>query len=375
MSSKPPLEVLATPASSPSFSLHEISDDSADWLDFWRGKPSSEGPHYIDIQSVNYFSDGNFFNATIWFPKDILGVPFKTPTNDTTIAYGMFFDADFSNSTGVEGIDYKVEVRWDNVTESWVREVEEWASNTNSRVLSIDPNYTDVSPEEGYASIYSDMSTLTFPAKYKVIFYAEEIKGKSWIVDHTDWIYIPPPEFSISTLPESVELRAGENRTIEVSVESAEGFEPAVFLYTLDQPLGIDLDIKYDRLQIPSFRVASTPVTISSFQNASPRPYTVHIFANFTFPNEAFVIPALQVKSQNIDEQKSLMIRIDNPITLTDQISDFWQKLGSPINFVYVVAAGLAPFVYVLIKRRLGKKSINNNKVKATKEGVDPPLG
>lgn len=354
-------DVLANVSSSPSFSLQEVTDDSYDWLDFWRGKPKNEGPSYIDIQSVNYFSNGRFLNATIWIPNPSTSNSSLTiPSNDRAIAYGMFIDADFNNKTGIEGIDYKVEIQLDNETNKWIRVVEEWASNSNTKVLSVDQNYTDISGKEGYASVYADMSRLSSPTRYRAIFYAQEIQGKTWTIDHTDWIYIPPPEFAISTLPGSVELKAGENKTIEVSVESIESFEPAVYLYSLDQPESMKLDFKYDKLRIPSYGIATTPLTIATSENISQQPYTVYIFAKFTFPNEKFIIPLLQVKSQSIDKQTSLTVKIDRPITITDQISDFWQKLGSPINFVYVVAAALAPFVYALVKKRLEKNKIKN---------------
>lgn len=74
----------------------------SDRLDFWRGKVT-EGPSYTDIQSVNYFSDGGFLNATFWIPKlssNSLGI---LSANATAV------DADFNGMTGVEGIDYKIE--------------------------------------------------------------------------------------------------------------------------------------------------------------------------------------------------------------------------------------------------------------------------
>jgi hypothetical protein len=354
-------EVQSNVTAPPSFSLKEITDESFDWLDFWRGKQYGEGPTSIDIRSVNYFSNGKFLNATIWFPKPTLSnLSLAIPQNDSTIDYGMYIDADFDNKTGVEGIDYMIEIQWDNSTKKWNRVVEEWATNTNAKVLSKEQNYTDISENEGYVSIYADLNMLTSPVRYKVIFYAQEIKGKTWTIDHTEWLYIPPPKFTISTLPGSVDVRAGENSTVEVSVKSDEGFEPAVLLYSANQSEGVKLDFKYDRLKIPSYGVASTPLVISTHQNASQQPYTATIFANFTFPNEKFITPLLQVKSQSIEEQASLTVKIDEPVTIIDQISDFWQKLGSPINFVYVIAAALAPFVYALVKRSLEKHRIKS---------------
>ena len=86
----PPSEVQANGTASPSFSLKEITDESFDWLDFWRGKQYGEGPTSIDIRSVNYFSNGKFLNATIWFPKPPLSnSSLAIPQNDSKIDYGI----------------------------------------------------------------------------------------------------------------------------------------------------------------------------------------------------------------------------------------------------------------------------------------------
>jgi hypothetical protein len=357
---KSSFEVFGNVTSSPSFSLQEIADPSYDWVDFWRGKPNNTGPSYLDIQYVNYYSNGKSLNATIWLTKPELqnGSSLTLP-RDRTVDYGMYIDADFNNRTGIGGIDFIVELHWNNETQKWTRIVEEWASNSNAKVLSESSNYTDLSEEDGYLSLSIDMESISSPSSYKVIFYAQEIKGKLHTIDHTNWVYVPPPEFTITTVPSFLELRAGETKTIEVKVESVKGFEPAVSLSTLDQPEGIKLKFKYDKLRIPSYGIATTSLDVTTAQNTSQRPHTVNIFADFTFPTERFISPFLEAKSQMVHDQSSLAVEVSKPTTMIDEINDFWQKLGSPINFGYIVAAALAPFIYALVKRRFDRARRN----------------
>jgi hypothetical protein len=367
-------EVFGNLTSSPSFSLQEITDEPYDWLDFWRGKPNNTGQRYLDIQYVNYYSNGRFLNATIWVDKpqqpDLSSSSSSSSIlpKDRTVDYGMYIDADFDNRTGVGGIDFKVELQWDNETEKWTKVVEEWGSNSNVKVLSEEKNYTDLSEKEGFASISVNLESISLPSRYKVIFYAQEMKGKIYTIDHTNWIYVPPPEFTISTIPSSLELRAGETKTIEVAVESVTGFEPAVYLSTLDLPEGVELDFKYDKLRIPSYGIATTSLDVTASQNTSQRPHTIHLFADFTFPAEKFIFPYLDAESQSVHHMTSLALKVEKPTTAIDQVSDFWEKLGSPINFIYVVAAALAPFVYALVRKR-----INRNKPKDAKERLRQP--
>ena len=47
----------------------------------------------------------------------------------------MFIDADMDNKTGIEGIDYKVEIHWHNETGTWTKVLEQWSSSGQIRAL------------------------------------------------------------------------------------------------------------------------------------------------------------------------------------------------------------------------------------------------
>ncbi len=55
---------------SPQFERQEIRDDNSDWVNMVTGENlgnnGSKGPAYTDIDSINYFSDGQTLNATFW---------------------------------------------------------------------------------------------------------------------------------------------------------------------------------------------------------------------------------------------------------------------------------------------------------------------
>ena len=57
-----------------------------------------------------------------FFPPNV-GPP---PPNEE-VDYGMFIDADFDNKTGWGGIDYKVELGWDNQSKVWNKVLEKWS--------------------------------------------------------------------------------------------------------------------------------------------------------------------------------------------------------------------------------------------------------
>jgi hypothetical protein len=49
---------------SPQFSEQEIINDSSDWIELYSSSISAVD-RYTDIVSIDYFSDGEFFNSTL----------------------------------------------------------------------------------------------------------------------------------------------------------------------------------------------------------------------------------------------------------------------------------------------------------------------
>ena len=124
--------------------------------------PSNEGMPYTDILSVNYRSDGNILNSTIWL---------KGPVNDrpigyTVLNYGMYIDADFDKRTGYGGIDYKLEISWNKNTKNWTKILEKWSPNGDAKTLTKEENYTGFF-EKGrkYVDIPLNLKLLDYPSR------------------------------------------------------------------------------------------------------------------------------------------------------------------------------------------------------------------
>jgi hypothetical protein len=346
---------------SPSFSFQEIIDKRNDWVDMRTKQYANNSDPSTDILAVNYFSDGKTLNATLW-----LFFPFKDkPSQYDTMKYGMLIDADFNKKSGYEGIDYQFEIRWNNQTQTWTKILEGWSPNGSQRTLDVIYNYTGFfQKQKDFVVLSLDLSSLNYPDKYKVSFYAEIEDKDITLTDFTRWVAIPPLELVISTSPNSLVLRPGEKKTIELKVNSTKGYEPTVALSTVNQTGNVKANITFDKLRIPSYGVATTPMTISVANNALIRPYSLFVFANSTFPPEELIkLKSFNISasifpaeiSENIVTQSSMMITLLEPLTEIDKISEFWNKLGSPITFMYGILAGISPWVFTKIKDRLKK--------------------
>ena len=357
-------------ALSPSFSRQEIKDRPLDWRDIDRQKTTDEGNPFTDIRRVNYFSDGNFLNATLWLRGNIVNGSEKGPQ----VSYGMFIDGDSRTETGWQGVDYQTEISWQNGT--WMSTVAEFSSLGDIRILdSLKLNNTDLSQRIGnYVPLSLDLSYVIFPEKYKVIFYAGEIKKNDnnnstiRMMDFTNWVHIPTPEFVIAPKPSSVELRPGEQKTILIYLNSTTGFEPVV-RFSASNMTDVKWKFRHNQLHLPSYGLETIPLQIRVSENATSSPHLLSLFANATFPSESlinsqssdeeqqqFIIPQ---ENERISKQTSLGITVMEPLTAIDQISEMWAKLGDFINFVYLIGGAAATWLFTTY---IKKKKKDDNK-------------
>ena len=112
--------------------------------DMQSGEETNIGPNYTNIHSVTYSSDGRFLNSTLWFPS-LSGLTSSNgkPSADV-ITYGIMIDADLNGDSGFQGVDYELQISWNNNTKAWTQTLIEYASDGNSRRISpaADTNFT-----------------------------------------------------------------------------------------------------------------------------------------------------------------------------------------------------------------------------------------
>jgi hypothetical protein len=346
-------------AESPIFEFQEIKDPNIDWMDLNNRKHSEEGERSTDILSVDYHSNGKILNATVW-----LYFPFKNkPTDYNVMNYGMYLDADFDKTTGYGGIDYQLEIGWNNNSKTWTKTLEKWSPNGDEKTIRIENNYTGFFEEhKKYVELSLDLGFLEHPSKYKITFYSEAKKEKSdsLLTDFTKWVAIPPLQLTISTSPALIELHKGEEKTIEIGVNSSQGYEPKVEISAKSQTDNIEYRFNQNyTLHVPTYGVATTPLTIKALQDADVGPYTLILFANSSFPpeqliediaeNNSSLIPDV---SENIFAQSSVLVTVLEPSTWDEEVRNFWNNIGGPASFFYGILAGLAPWIYNSLKKR-----------------------
>jgi hypothetical protein len=288
-------------SSSPSFQRQELTLGSGSWFDMISGKSTRGGTNYIDIQSVSYFSNGRDLNATLWLADFIV-----SPNDYELVDYGMYFDADSNNETGLSGIDYKVEISWNNESRTWTRVFEEWSSSGESKTLSKQENVTDFF-EDGasHVTLSADLDSMLSPNNYRVLFYAEGIdylqKQFSWIIDPTNWISVPSPELVFVVSPSPIVLTQGEESIAEVRINSSSAEElqldinPYVTENSSNSKL-ITMTLDSEKLLIPPFGAASTHMRVSITPDIQPTDYMIIMRANITTLNTPPFVEAAETQ-------------------------------------------------------------------------------
>ena len=350
-------------AQSPQFLEQEIFDDRNDWVNMKTMESNNTEFGVPDITSVDYFSDGKFLNATLWLFDQFK----EQPTSFKEVDYGMFIDSDFNSKTGFGGIDYKIEVGWDNDTNSWSKRIEKWGHlDIYQKTIENITNHTGFyEKNKNYVTLSVNLDKILNPNKYKVIFYADSRKANdNLIIDYTRYVAIPPIVLTSYTVPSSVELTQGETKNIVIRLNSTLGYVPLV---------DIKADIS-DKNIIPAFESSNSNeisnftvpsdgkgiirLKIAAAKDAPLGPSILLISANSNFPPEELlkIGNTKSVPSNNINSKSTVSLLINKEPDDLEKFSNLWGKIGDFTSFVYGILAGVSPFIYTLIRKKLTKE-------------------
>ena len=359
---------------SPSFSRQEINDEIHDVKQIVGIENNSQkrdnynkNPLYesVDIQRISYSSDGNFLNGTLWVGGS--GVK-ENPSlyGASGLAYGMLIDADNNEKTGKAGFDYQVEIQWSNGT--WHKTSLEWSSDNNYRILNVTQNNNGFfKNNQNYVLLSLDLNIIVSPHNYKLMFYSTAMYGKSiFIYDLSSFIDIPPPQYTVLTLPNPLVLRQGEQKIIGVQLKSTTGSIPELINFIIEEhQSNIDVDFNPDKLNISSFGVEPAPFKITLLKNAQIGQYTIPLLANIStgsfFPLNVFfgdINATISTKGSKA-VPTNLTISVIEPVSIQEQVKDFWSIYGPLISLIGAGFAGsVSTYVFDHLRKRKESKNL-----------------
>jgi hypothetical protein len=381
-------------ADSPSFSRQEVGDDERDGININGLAGTQRIDDYkdlldnsTDILKITYLSDAKNLNASLWLSGNFTQEP--AAKGAQAVVYGMLLDIDSNPRTGFQGVDYQLEVQWTNSSKIWNMFLGEYPSVDDAslkdpadylKILEIRENYTDFFVDnKPYVTLSLPLEDLAFPSKFKAMYYGIVIYNSSDIVvDLGSWIDIPPTDLVISTLPNPVIIRQGEQKNVAVQLKSNDGvvsdvasFLPIENYSKIDiQSNSMDkLDGNGDKPQSSSNMGPTTFITKVA-SDAEIGEYTIPVLVNMStgsiFPSEflrlsnfSFSVPT----KGNILTVANLTMTVTEPITAQEHVKEFWGAYGGIISLVGAgFGGGLASYVLDRVKSRKNNNSDNRER-------------
>ncbi|ALI36316.1 hypothetical protein NMY3_02115 [Candidatus Nitrosocosmicus oleophilus] len=361
--------------SSPSFELQEMINENHDWFQTYGNSDLNLKNNYTDILAVNYLSDGETLNATLWLNAGISNYTdfsYKKPLNK--VSYGMLIDADSNSETGYRGADYDfyVELTGGHLS-AYIYQL---SSTGGYKLIGSNTNFTEVYDESGAylgsVDFTLDLDTINNPGNYNLLFYSAESLGSNEVRQFTNWVSIPPPTLQVTTSPEDISIRQGENMMVPARIKSSTGFSNDVVNITLSGDKNSEyaiasgfnsseIVVNVERIQPPLFKIdipKETPLGI----------YSIPLIVTIREPSEAVITKPISVDSYGgkvdpeveiskkyptvgyLTKPINLTVTVIAPKTINDHFKEFWGTYGSFIGIF--AGAFIGAFAKVLFDKR-----------------------
>lgn len=315
-----------------------------------------------DLIAVSHFSDGKTLNSTLWF----LGMVSKYDDFDDikSASYGVLVDVDNNPFTGRLGVDYQKEISWNTTDNFWTSSLIEYSSSGNQKIEIAASNIT-ITQNQSFFPISLDLDSITSPDKFRVSYYSMEVnKDSTNIVDMTNWVDVPPAQFTLSTLPKSLVLTQGESLDIGAQLVSNTGSSPQV-LNIDNEKNNAHVLVKFNPngINFSSFGIAPLPFRITAPSNAQVGQYTIPLLANVSLemtPTGVLGIPGNNTSSAGdgyITVRPNLTVSVIERPPFGQEFRDFWTTYGQVISlFGAGFAGGFSTHIMDRIKERREEK-------------------
>ena len=371
-------------AISPPFELQEITNEKHHWVQTYGNSDKGLKSNYTDILAVDYMSDGNTLNSTIWlesgFPHHLTSNPLNHNLS-RTISYGIFIDVDSNVKTGYGGADYDFYVEVANGKVSGY--LYQLSSTGGYRLIGSAMKFSNATAESSvgpdFIALNLDLKSINFPNRYNLLFYTAESLNSNEVRQFTNWVHVPPPSIQLSTTPNNILIRQGEELLIPSRIKSTSGFSNDVINMTLDDITVKEGNTTYNKtpdfnssnlllnipkIQPPLFKIYAsthTPIGIYTIPlmvtirepslTTTTKPITINTTGGTLDPE--FELSKKYPTVGFLTKPVNLTVTVISPMSISDQFREFWGIYG---QFIGIFAGAFIGSIAKLIFDRVKKK-------------------
>ena len=262
----------------------------------------------LDIESASFRSDGKTLRTTMWLKSPFIESPKpEIAKNWKHVEYTMYLSI---NSIYHIGVDYLVRLFWNNTGNSWTYQVVEISPFHEKILSSINSPKGVYSNGTNYINLDFDLGLADHPSQYQLFFVsgatyfmnlAEPTGGKKpstplecGLLDVTNLVAAPPPEFSISFSPSALELRPSswldnDDKSVLLKIQSRTNLDSnALFVLPSNKTSGIQTTLTSRKLSLLPEDTSSTTLKVKApavqQRQSYPVSYSIPIVTNITFP-------------------------------------------------------------------------------------------
>jgi hypothetical protein len=345
--------------------------------------PASDVPakNQSDIMSnsLNYEGSGIKISYPLDWVKeesknnDVTTIIFRSPFEDKRLEKPSWHEITFTMAIDIDsvhdvGTDYRVifsRIPHNVWTGNWTRQVQEVSAYDNTRILE-EYNHTGFfdKTDPSHILFSFDLSNANSPKQYKAVFYATGYYVKNHLfctlIDTTNWVIIPPPDFRMAAESSSLLLRPGEEKNVRLDLRGDSDLESEAIItphnsYTKD----IDVSVSPDKTSISPSTPGSSTLHIKALDGAVAKPYTFPVSANISFPTsitnrggETFS----NNRSVSITETSNVTLTVLPPYTFQQHLANFTKDWVTPVSGLWTFLAGVgvvvAPWILGMYRKK-----------------------
>ena len=281
--------------------------------------------------------------------------------------YNMVIDV---HSTFDEGSDYLVRYIWSGKELGWQKYVVEISSNGYHRSLGIPESnvFKNHPPSsfnlDNFVSMDFDLQKANFPYQYSIYTYKENSFNiddfDCHLVDTTGWIPIPPPKFSISAFPDSLELRPNEEKIVKIMIHNNSTLN-AKFVISNKKDKQLDITINSPVVFLLPNGDTNMNLRIKNIADNTKEsiPHTIPLDLTVSFPQNTTIF-GQNVTLTNTEAAKTIQGYYFSVTTLPDlEAKDYINNLAawlSPLNSIWAFLVAVGTVTIPLLLRLLSKQ-------------------
>jgi hypothetical protein len=360
-------------ATSPIFPMQNILDEYEDWNQVPNQTEYNIYPEIandvsscvinqispIDISSINYQSNGKYLNVTLWLAKE----PIIPIANSSIREIGVQIDIKSTYDASSSDFAYMFTL----MKEGPLFQLSEY-DQYNDRLRYIEKeivNDTKFKMNANYASFSLDLQKINSPKEYRLNFVVQDTfmnNGKFCkLLDITDYFPVPSPKYNISLSEDTLFLKPGEVKEIEMKIDTDGKFKSRSET-SFPKVKDINITISPVSIDILPNSLSTSLIEVKPSLEADPRPYTFTIISEI-YPNEPLYSGFQELIGRTphkiTEVETSLTVVVQEPLGIIDYISNILTVWGAPIKetFALITTIGGAGITgWFLNKFRKNKK-------------------